>query len=148
MRPRFGRVRNVGFASLGGLLVGIVYATGMLDDDPFGGVAIALAGGALLLFPAVVGIGRRRGPVSLVARRVGGGRHRGVVFRVRWSYRIALPLMFAAFGVDPALLFLALRYYLEHPDDRPELGTREAVERIRAGRLLGQDDQVVPVRRS
>lgn len=262
MRPRFGRSRNAGFASLGGVLVALGYAMGM-DDDPFGGVAVALCGAGLLLFPAVAGIGRRRGPVSLVARKVGGERHRGVVFRVRWSYRIALPLIFVAFGAgsvalsgsadpavggdpillliglgmlawsprclvgvlgfrgvlltpelvvvrsgmhrtalrlpwreidgvapyrepgkagkehqlialtildashlrvrwwprfkyrfvgvrdaqttvhagrfaaDPALLLLALRHYHAHPGDRPELGTREAVERIRAGRLLG-----------
>ncbi|WP_026403177.1 hypothetical protein [Actinomadura rifamycini] len=41
------------------------------------------------------------------------------------------------FGVDPALLLLALRHYLHHPGDRRELGTREAVERIRAGRFPG-----------
>ncbi|RSN68121.1 hypothetical protein [Actinomadura sp. WAC 06369] len=262
MRPGHGRARLAGFAGAGGVLVAFGYAMGM-DDDPFGGAAIALTGAGLLLVPAVLGVGRRRGPVSLATRRAGGERHRGVVFPVRWSYRIALPLMLAAFGAgsaalsgtadpavagdpillligavllawsprclvgvlgfrgvlltpeavvvrsgmhrtalrlpwreidgvvpyersgeggkehklialtvldashlrvrwwprvkyryfgvrdaettvhagrfgaDPALLLLALRHYLDHPADRPELGGREAVERIRAGRLLG-----------
>lgn len=40
-------------------------------------------------------------------------------------------------GVDPALLYWALRYYHEHPEARAELADERGVQRIRTGALLG-----------
>lgn len=48
---------------------------------------------------------------------------------------IVLPAI--SFGVDPALLLCILTYYKEHPEERHELESEGALDRIKSGRLVG-----------
>ncbi|GGU93126.1 hypothetical protein GCM10010182_05700 [Actinomadura cremea] len=87
----------------------------VLEYDVVGNLTIGL----VPLDPTVLGMGRRARVWAVLG--FGGA-------------KVDLPA--GHFATDPALLLLALRYYHAHPGDRPELGTRKAIERIKAGRLL------------
>lgn len=67
----------------------------------------------------------RRGPAQIIlhGRAPGddGGAHRELVVQVQFLL------------ADPHLLHTALVHYLGHPEDRPELGTPAALERLRLG---------------
>ncbi|MFC4375134.1 hypothetical protein ACFO5K_13620 [Nocardia halotolerans] len=55
--------------------------------------------------------------------------------RNRGDGRIVLPAI--SFGIDPALLLCLLAYYKEHPEQRHELESKGALDRIKSGRLVG-----------
>jgi hypothetical protein len=59
-----------------------------------------------------------------------------------WEVEV-LPIMVirtAWLGADPATVYHALSFYHTHPDLRAELATPDAVQRIRNGRAVGQEE--------
>lgn len=52
------------------------------------------------------------------------------------SANVAAAIPAERLGADPALVHHALRYYLEHADARPELGTGAAIRRLAAGEVV------------
>ncbi|SED84362.1 hypothetical protein [Jiangella alba] len=80
--------------------------------------------------------GRRAGSAG---RRVGpSGRRAAALGRLTATApaNTAAAIPAQRLGADPVLVYHALRYYLEHADARPELGTGAALRRLAAGELV------------
>jgi hypothetical protein len=77
-------------------------------------------------------------PVDAVARL--NGRRSAALGRLAAAApaNVAAAIPAERLGADPALVYHALRYYLEHAGARPELGTGAAGRRLAAGDVMAQ----------